>query len=87
MSHYTTAAEAIEAWGVPVNPMPGRSEYHDQIQADYSDVVAVQIRMTDSGEIRYMAQARKSLDLYCVGSAWREYKKNGRGFVVTAVNV
>ena len=87
MSHYTTAAEAIEAWVVPENPMPGRSEYHDKLEAEYRDVVAIQICMTDTKEVRYMAQARKALDLYCVGSAWREYKKNGRSFVVTAVNV
>ena len=87
MSYYTTAAEAIESWVVPENPMPGRSEYHDKLEAEYRDVVAIQIRMSDTKEMLYMAQARKNLDLYYVGSPWHEHKKNGRSFVVTAVDV
>ena len=84
LSHYATAAEALEAYVVPGNPMPGHSEQHDKLYAELMDVVTIQVRMIDTGELRYMARPRKALEIYSVGTAWIEDKKNGRGFIVTA---
>lgn len=84
LSHYATAAEALEAYVVSGNPMPGHSEQHDKLYAELMDVVTIQVRMIDTGELRYMARPRKALEIYSVGTAWIEDKKNGRGFIVTA---
>lgn len=84
MSFHLTPAEALDSYIVPANPMPDQSEYHDKVHAELVDAVAVEVKMTGSNEVFYIAKPRKQLDLYAIGSAWREQRKNGRSFVVVA---